>query len=179
MHPTRLGLINGLAGMLIFSASLPATRVAVQEFEPVFLTLARASIAAWTAQTALANVRSPLDVDVTVAGWPGGFGPRLQGIVCINLLHIAPWAACVGLMAGAGALLEPGAPLYLYGPFKRGDRHTAPSNAQFDRYLRAYDPDWGVRDMEAVVACAADHDLDLVDTVPMPANNLSVILRRR
>ena len=104
---------------------------------------------------------------------------RSQGIVCINLLHIAPWAACKGLMAGAGALLEPGAPLFLYGPFRQGGRHTALSNARFDRYLRAYDPAWGVRDLEAVVQCATDHGLELVDAVSMPANNLSVILRRQ
>ena len=75
-------------------------------------------------------------------------------------------------------LLEPGASLYLYGPFKHGGRHTAPSNARFDHYLRACDPTWGVRDVEAVVESAGRHGLDLVDLVPMPANNLSIILRR-
>ena len=140
---------------------------------------ARASIAAWTAAAALANVHAPLDVDVMAEDWTRPLARPLQGLICINLLHIAPWAACTGLMAAAGALLEPGAALYLYGPFKQGDRHTAPSNAQFDRYLRACDPDWGVRDVEAVVECAADHGLDPVALAPMPANNLSVVLRRR
>ena len=140
---------------------------------------ARASVAAWSAAAALANVRAPLDLDVTAEDWPGALDPPLQGIVGINLLHIAPWAACAGLMAGAGRLLEPGAPLYLYGPFSQGGRHTAPSNAQFDRYLRLCDPAWGVRDLEAVVECAADHGLDLLGQEPMPANNLSVVLRRR
>lgn len=138
-----------------------------------------ASIAAWTAVAALANVRAPLDLDVTAEDWTRGLARPLQGLVCINLLHIAPWSACAGLMAGAGALLEPGASLYLYGPFKQGGAHTAPSNAQFDRYLRAYDPAWGVRDLDAVVECAAADGLDLVAVEPMPANNLSVILRRR
>jgi hypothetical protein len=124
-------------------------------------------------------VRAPLDLDVTAEDWTRALTRPLQGIVCINLLHIAPWVACTGLMAGAGVLLEPAAFLYLYGPFKHGGRHTAPSNAQFDRYLRAYDPAWGVRDVEAVVACAADHGLDLVAVEPMPANNLSVVLRQR
>jgi hypothetical protein len=82
-------------------------------------------------------------------------------------------------MAGAAALLAPAAPLYLYGPFKQGGRHTAPSNAAFDRYLRACDPAWGVRDLDAVAGCAADHGLELVEVVPMPANNLSVVLRGR
>ncbi len=139
---------------------------------------ARASIAAWIAAGNLANVGAPLDIDVTAEDWTRALARPLQGLLCINLLHIAPWAACTGLVAGAAALLERGAPLYLYGPFKQGGRHTAPSNAQFDRYLRACDPTWGVRDVDAVVACAAHDGLDLVDVVPMPANNLSVILRR-
>jgi hypothetical protein len=140
---------------------------------------ARASIAAWTAASALANVRAPLDLDVTAEDWPRALDRPLQGIVCINLLHIAPWAACMGLMTGAGRLLERGAPLYLYGPFKQGGRHTAPSNAQFDRYLRLCDPAWGVRDLEAVVECATEHGLDLVHQEPMPANNMSLLLGRR
>ena len=140
---------------------------------------ARASIAAWTAATNLANVRPPRDLDVTAEDWTGAFDSPLQGIVCINLLHVAPWAACSGLMAGAGALLERGAPLYLYGPFRQGGRHTAPSNAQFDRYLRLCDPAWGVRDLVAVIECAARGGLDFVGQEAMPANNLSVVLRRR
>jgi hypothetical protein len=139
---------------------------------------ARASIGAWAAFGNLANVRAPLDIDVTAAGWTRALPRQLQGLICINLLHVTPWSACTGLMAGAAALLERGAPLYLYGPFKQGGRHTAPSNVQFDRYLRACDPTWGVRDVDAVVACAADHGLVLVDVVAMPANNLSVVLRR-
>ncbi|HYZ27361.1 MAG TPA: DUF938 domain-containing protein [Geminicoccaceae bacterium] len=140
---------------------------------------ARASIDSWTAAANLANVRAPLDIDVTAEDWARSLDRPLQGVVCINLLHIAPWAACAGLMAGAGRLLERGAPLYIYGPFKQGGRHTAPSNVQFDRYLRMYDPAWGVRDLEAVVGCAADHGLDFIGQEAMPANNLSVILRRR
>ena len=140
---------------------------------------ARASIAAWTAGANLANVRAPLDLDVMAEDWTGALDQPLQGIVCINLLHIAPWAACAGLMAGAGRLLERDAPLYIYGPFKQGGRHTAPSNAQFDRYLRMCDPAWGVRDLEAVVGCAADYGVDFIGQEAMPANNLSVILRWR
>jgi hypothetical protein len=139
----------------------------------------RASIAAWTLAAGLANVRPPLDLDVTAERWARKLDGPLAGIVCSNLLHIAPWAACAGLMAGAGALLGPGASLYLYGPFRRGGVHSAPSNAAFDRMLRAHDPAWGVRDLEAVVDRAAAHSLHLVEAVPMPANNLSVILRRQ
>jgi hypothetical protein len=139
---------------------------------------ARASIAAWTAAAGVSNVLPPLDLDVTAEGWARALAGAVQGIVSINLLHVAPWAACAGLMAGAAALLAPAAPLYLYGPFKQGGRHTAPSNVQFDRYLRACDPTWGVRDVDAVVACAADYGLVLVDVVALPANNLSVVLRQ-
>lgn len=139
----------------------------------------RASIAAWTAAAGLANLRAPLDLDIMAQNWKRAFDAPLAGIVCINLLHIAPWAACEGLMAGAVRLLAPGAPLYLYGAFKRGGVHTAPSNAAFDRSLRAYDPAWGVRDLEAVVDCAVAHGLLLVETLRMPSNNLSLILRRQ
>jgi hypothetical protein len=138
----------------------------------------RASIAAWTEAAGLANLRHPLDLDVTAKSWERALDGPLAGSVCINLLHIAPWAACEGLMAGAGRLLGPAAPLYLYGAFKQGGAHTAPSNAAFDRALRAYDPTWGVRDLEAVVERATAHGLDLADVLPMPANNLSLILRR-
>jgi hypothetical protein len=140
---------------------------------------ARASIAAWTAAAGVSNVLPPLDLDVTAEDWARALAGAVQGIICINLLHIAPGAACAGLMAGAAALLASAAPLYLYGPFKQGGRHTAPSNATFDRYLRACDPAWGLRDLDAVVGCAADHGLELVEVVPMPANNLSVVLRGR
>lgn len=138
----------------------------------------RASIAARTAAAGLANVRPPLDLDVMAEGWERAGDRPVAGIACINLLHIAPWAACAGLMRGAGKLFDPGAPLYLYGAFKQGGVHTAPSNAAFDRALRAHNPDWGVRDLEAVVDCASAHGLDLADTIAMPSNNLAVILCR-
>jgi hypothetical protein len=98
--------------------------------------------------------------------------------VNINMIHIAPLAACAGLMHGAGRLLAPGAPLVLYGPFHRGGRATAPSNEAFDRSLRARDPSWGVRDLEDVERAAAVGGLRLDEVVQMPANNLSVIFRR-
>lgn len=93
------------------------------------------------------------------------------------MVHIAPWDACLGLMAGAGRLLPEGGVLYLYGPFKQGGQHTAPSNAAFDQSLQAQNPAWGVRDLEAVVAEAEAVGLRCVETVAMPANNLSVVFR--
>jgi hypothetical protein len=94
------------------------------------------------------------------------------------LIHIAPWSACEGLMAGAARALLPGGVLFLYGPYKEGGRHTAPSNAAFDAELRACDPSWGVRDLGEVTALARRHGLEHQETVVMPANNRSVVFRR-
>jgi cyclopropane fatty-acyl-phospholipid synthase-like methyltransferase len=136
----------------------------------------RASIAAHAADSGCDRIEAPLDIDVTRPGWPVS---GIDAIVCINMIHIAPWAAAEGLMAGAGRLLPAGGPVYLYGPFRRDGRHTAPSNARFDETLRAQDPRWGVRDLEAVRALAEDHGLTFRETVEMPANNLSVWFDKR
>ncbi len=121
------------------------------------------------------NLRPAVALDATSAGWPVA---DADAIVCINMIHIAPWSACEGLMAGAERTLPAGGVLYLYGPYKQGGRHTAPSNAAFDESLRARDPAWGVRDLEDVVALAARHGLGHIETVAMPANNLSVVFRK-
>ncbi len=134
------------------------------------------SIAAWVGASGQANVRAPLEIDVQAAEW--GIAAA-DAMININMIHVAPWSACEGLMAGAGRTLGAGAPLYLYGPYMVGGRHTAPSNQAFDRALRAQDPSWGVRDLDAVIACAAANGLAFERAVAMPANNLSVILRRR
>jgi len=133
------------------------------------------SIAAHAAQAQLPNLLSPLELDASAALWPV---PRADAIVSINMIHIAPWRAAVGLMAGAGRLLPPGAPLYLYGPYRRHGRHTAPSNAAFDESLRARNREWGVRDLDEVAALASQHGFALEERVAMPANNLSVVFRR-
>ena len=111
---------------------------------------ARASIEAWRRHAALANVRPALDLDVHGRPWRLPPGSAADAILCINLIHIAPWTACLALLEGAAELLAPGAPLVLYGPYREGGRHTAPSNAAFDQSLRARDPRWGVRDLEEV-----------------------------
>ena len=103
---------------------------------------------------------------------------QLRAIANINMIHIAPWAACLGLMAGAKRILPLGGILYLYGPFKQGGKHTAPSNAAFDESLRVQNPQWGIRDLEEVVAVAQSEGFSLVKTVAMPANNLSVIFQK-
>jgi hypothetical protein len=125
-------------------------------------------------------VRAPLALDVTAPQWETDrdIPEPLAGILCINMVHISPWAATLGLLRGAARLLGGGGVLYLYGAYKRGGRHTAPSNAAFDASLRAQNPAWGVRDLEAVVAESAAYGFALAEVVAMPANNLSVILRR-
>jgi hypothetical protein len=101
----------------------------------------------------------------------------IVAIVNINMIHISPWSACLGLMAGARRILPPDGILYLYAPFKQGGNHTAPSNADFDESLQAQNPEWGVRELDEVVAVAQAQNLSLVETYAMPANNLSVIFQ--
>lgn len=136
---------------------------------------ARRSIVAHTRAAGLANIRLPLTIDATRQPWPVA---RSDAVVAINMIHIAPWDATIGLMAGAEETLAEGGVLYLYGPFREDDAHTAPSNAAFDDSLRARNASWGIRDVEAVVAAARGHDLHLDERVVMPANNLSLIFRR-
>jgi hypothetical protein len=131
------------------------------------------SIRSWTA--GIANIRSPLALDAAAPDWPID---AADALVCINMIHIAPWPACEGLMAGARRLLPLGAPLILYGPFRRAGVPTAPSNEAFDASLKARDPAWGLRDLEAVTMLAADCGLRFDRLVEMPANNVSVIYRR-
>lgn len=135
---------------------------------------ARASIDAWCAHTS--NVRPALALDAAAADWPID---RADAILCINMVHISPWAATEGLMAGAERLLAPGAPLYLYGPYRRAGVPTAPSNEAFDADLKARNPAWGLRDLADVTALASARGLLLDRVVDMPANNLSVVFRRR
>lgn len=142
---------------------------------------ARASIAAWGAHCPADNLRPPLALDARDPVWPVELGeavePPISAIISINMIHIAPWSACLGLMAGAARLLPPGGVLYLYGPFQQGGRHTAPSNAAFDESLRTQNPHWGVRDLDEVTAAARREGLALLGTHDMPANNLSVVFR--
>ncbi|WP_322104541.1 DUF938 domain-containing protein [Paraburkholderia sp. J41] len=137
---------------------------------------ARESISAWRAHAALPNLREPLALDVRSQPWPVG---ALDAVVCINMIHIAPWEAAVALMQGAGAHVAQGGALVLYGPYRRDGAHTAPSNAAFDADLRARDASWGVRDMEAVEALAAAQGFACESRVAMPANNFMLVFRKR
>ena len=133
------------------------------------------SIEAWRAEAGLFNLLPAVALDARAAEWPVG---EADAILAINMIHISPWAATMGLMRGAGRLLAAGAPLYLYGAYRQEGVETAPSNEAFDASLRARDPEWGVRTLEDVVAEAERNGLALDKVVAMPANNLSVVLRK-
>lgn len=120
-----------------------------------------------------------LDAAAPAAGWPVGPDDGIRALVATNVIHIAPWAVVAGLLAGAAALLPPGGPLVLYGPFRRHGDHTGDGNARFDASLRAEDPAWGIRDLEGeLVPAAAAAGLRLDAVQPMPSNNLTVVFRR-
>ena len=137
---------------------------------------ARASIDDWVQSLGLANVRPALAIDVTSTVWPV---ERAAAVLCSNMIHIAPWEAAVGLIAGAGRLVPAEGLLFLYGPYRREGRHTAPSNEDFDLDLKRRNPAWGVRDLEAVAALAAEHGFDPPAITEMPANNLSLLFKHR
>lgn len=134
----------------------------------------RTNIAGWTVDSGLTNILPPREIDASADDW-GING--IQAVLCSNMIHIAPWPATQGLIAGAGRLLATRQPLFLYGPFSRGGRHSAPSNQSFDESLRARNPDWGVRDLDEIAALAEERGFTLDEIVEMPANNLSVVFR--
>ncbi|WP_374411302.1 DUF938 domain-containing protein [Novosphingobium colocasiae] len=138
---------------------------------------ARASISGWIAAEGTANLLLPLALDATDPhAWPHMLA---DAVLCINMIHISPWQATLGLMAGAARLLAPGAPLITYGPYRRDGIDLEPSNAAFDADLRRRDARWGLRTVEEVAQAALDQGLVLARTVAMPANNLSLVFRRR
>lgn len=136
----------------------------------------RVSIDAWRVHAALGNLNAPVALDVCRAPWP--VPDSLAAIVCINMIHIAPWAAAEALFRGAGERLMNDGVLFLYGPYKRDGAHTAVSNEIFDTQLRATNPDWGVRNMEDVVELGRRAGLMMEEAVAMPANNFSLVFRR-
>ncbi len=140
----------------------------------------RASIAAWISAAGLANLKGPHAIDVTAEDWGVEAGAPFDGLVSINMIHIAPFAAATGLFAGAGRVLRSGGALFFYGPFSRGGVHSAPSNEAFDASLKSRDPRWGVRDLERDLALLAQKNaLTREAIVEMPANNLCVIFRKQ
>jgi hypothetical protein len=155
-----------------FAAGLPAWQIQPSDLAEDNL----ASIQAWADEAALPNLLPPVRLDVCAPGWaPPGSPP--DAIFNANMIHIAPWAAALGLLDGAARLLPKNGLLVMYGPYQRGGRHTAESNAAFDQRLRVEDPAWGVRDLDEVAAEAEARGLFLEAIVEMPANNLTVVYR--
>ena len=158
---------------VFFSGALPGLDWTPSDPSPD----ARASIAAWAAQSGSDNLQPPLALDcMNEATWPEG---PFDAVLCINMIHISPWAATEGLMKLAERVLpRPGGLLYLYGPYREAEVPLAPSNQAFDASLKARDPAWGLRDRDAVVALARSHGLALTLRTEMPANNISLLFRR-
>lgn len=135
---------------------------------------ALASIAAWRDESALPNLLEPLPIDASSADWPIA---RADAVLSINMVHISPWAAALGLLDGAARLLPPGGPLILYGPWLQADVPTAPSNLEFDQSLKARDPSWGLRNVEDFQAEAVKRGFALEELRTMPANNVMLLFR--
>jgi cyclopropane fatty-acyl-phospholipid synthase-like methyltransferase len=169
-----LEIASGAGEHAMFLAeALPGLRWQPSDSDPE----ARASIAAWRAEAGLANLAAPLAIDAAdLATWPT---EPVDAIVCINMIHISPWAAAQGLMAGAGRLLTAGGRLFLYGPYIEADVPTAPSNLAFDESLKSRNPAWGLRDLADVAALAAESGLAFAERIAMPANNLVVVFEKR
>jgi hypothetical protein len=154
-----------------FAKNFPALVFQPSDPEPD----ARLSVAAWVKAMGVTNVRAPIALDASQSVWPIA---SADGIICINMVHISPWEATLGLIKGAAAILPPASPFYLYGPYKRGGFATAPSNQAFDRNLRDRNANWGLRDLEAVSAMAQSVGFSAPVITEMPANNLSLVVRR-
>lgn len=154
-----------------FARALPHLTWQPSDPEPAALR----SIAAHGRLATLSNLNEPVVLDAAAPDWPLA---SAEAVLCINMIHIAPWPAAEGLMAGAGRLLSEGAPLVLYGPFREDGRPTAPSNEAFDADLRARDPSWGLRQLGEVSELAATHGLRLTERVEMSANNLTLVFRK-
>lgn len=157
---------------LYFSRAFPGLVWQPTDVEPE----ARASIDAWAAAEGPETLRPALPLDVTARPWPL---KAADAVVCINMIHISPPECTSALFEGAAAVLPAEAPLFLYGPFRVGGVHTSDSNAKFDEWLKAQDPRFGIRNLDDVTAIAAGHGFGPPETIQMPANNLSVIFRRR
>lgn len=171
----RAGLVLEIASgsgehAVHFARAFPALQWQPSDLDPVAL----GSIAAHARAAGLENLLPPVVLDASAPHWPI---QRADAVVAVNMIHIAPWSATEGLIAGAARVLPPGGVLFLYGPFKVDGVHTSPSNASFDADLRRLDRRWGLRDVDAVARAASTHGLQLVERVAMPANNLSLVFR--
>jgi hypothetical protein len=154
-----------------FSANLPSLRWQPTDRSPDAL----ASIRSWVDGEDRHNLLPPLALDVSMPKWPID---SAAAVVCINMIHICPWETTEALFRGAREVLDVGAPLVTYGPYRLHGQHTAPSNAAFDENLRSRDPRWGIRDVDSLGELAERSRFVLEERVDMPANNMSLVWRR-
>ncbi len=167
---TVLEIASGTGEHIVhFAHAFPQLAWQPSDYDDAGLT----SITAWTADSGLANIQPPIKIDASADDWPID---RADAILCINMVHISPWSATLGLMAGAARIVPDGGLLFLYGPYRQRDILTAPSNEEFDASLKARNPDWGLRLVDDVVDAAKGFALERI--VEMPANNLSLLFRR-
>lgn len=170
---TVLEIASGSGEHIVhFAATFPHLQWQPSDPDAAALT----SIAAWSREAGLANIAPPIALDAAAMAWP--LTRQADALLCINMVHISPWAATLGLFAGASRLLAPGAPLILYGPYVEANVPTAPSNLAFDASLRDRNPDWGLRDTDAVHCAATDAGFAFAERRAMPANNLMLLFRR-
>jgi SAM-dependent methyltransferase len=172
----RSGLVLEVASgtgqhVVHFARALPALIWQPSDADPDL----RRSVALWIEHEGLPNVREPLPLDVREPRWPLA---RADALVCINMIHVTPQAATAALFRGAAAILPAGGTVFLYGPYRRFGRHTAPSNEEFDAQLRAQDPEWGLRNVEDVERAARREGIALVATIAMPSNNFSLLFSK-
>ena len=179
---------------VFFAERFPALDWQPSDIHPVALS----SIEAWRRQSGLLNVREPLELDAAMPDWPletagAGLGINLSSdsydpsrraenngfsaVLCVNMVHISPWSASLGLLEGSGKILQSGGALILYGPWLNADLPTAPSNVAFDQQLRERDPEWGLRNVQDFEAEAKERGFVLQQIRPMPANNLMLLFR--
>lgn len=154
-----------------FAAAMPGLDWQPSDPDPSAL----ASIAAWAEEAALSNLRPPVQLDAAADNWPF---KDLDAVYCANMIHISPWEAGLGLIRNAADALKTGGHLILYGPYKVGGRHIAPSNEAFDQSLRAQNPDWGIRNLDDVALEARRVGFQFAETAKMPANNFTVVFRK-
>ncbi len=177
-HLPKSGLVleiaSGSGEHITYFAGASVAELVYQPSDPD--DAARASIDAWVAERGLTNVQPAIAIDAAAQTWPIA---HADAVICINMVHIAPWDAAVGLVCGASRILSTGGLLYFYGPFRKGGAHTAASNAAFDQELQSRNPAWGVRELEKVSSLAAGHGFSAPLIEEMPVNNLSLIFRRR
>jgi hypothetical protein len=168
-----LEVASGSGEHIVHFASTLSPDLTFQPSDPD--SAARASIDAWVHSSGARNVLPAIALDASADPWPI---QQSDAVICVNMIHIAPWEAAIGLVRGAAHLLPANGLLYLYGPYRRDGGHTAPSNEAFDRGLRRQNPDWGVRDLEAVAELAEEHGFARPLIEVMPANNLSLVFHR-